>query len=93
MAHWDYTITNGTILHTAIENGSTKETIDALIMCLDELYSKLTSEDKAYIGYDIEDMTEVLKYMDASETNEDELDDYLADFYDMCDSLRAWITL
>ena len=93
MARWDYTITNGTILRNSIENGSTTETVDALIMCLDELYSKLTDEDKAYIGYDIEDMTESLKYIATSETDEDELDDYLADFYDMCDSLRAWIEL
>lgn len=96
MAMWKYTITNGTALREAIEDGSTEETVKCLAKCYKELISKLYKGDKEDFEYDIEDTIYTLdSYEFSSDYEEDEenIDYYLAEFYDICDSVRAFISL
>ena len=96
MAMWKYTINNGTALREAIEDGSTEETVKCLLKCYNELKNKLSDEDMEDYGYDIEDTIDTLKwYVFSSDDEEDEenIDYYLAEFYDICDSVRAFISL
>lgn len=93
MAKWEYTILKGKALRGAIESGDEQLVVKALLACYRELYAKLTDEDKEWKGYDIEDCIEILTYYEHDPDDEDDVDYYLADFYDLCDELRAWITL
>lgn len=93
MAKWVYTLTNGKALHNAIHEEDVQLVVKCLIACYKELNSQLTDEDKEWRGYDIEDAIETLTYFDADEAEDDDIDYYLDDFYNLCDDLRAWITL
>lgn len=93
MAKWEYVLTKGKALHGAIESGDTELVVKCLLACYNELYAKLTDEDKEWRGFDIEDAIEALAYFDADEAEDDDIDYYLDDFYNLCDELRAWITL
>ena len=89
MAKWEYTITNGRGLHQAIWNEEEQLVVKYLLACYNELYAKLSDEDKEWRGYDIEDAIFNLENFDEDE----DIDGYLEEFYDLCDELRAWITL
>ena len=89
MAKWDYTLTSGKALHEAIENEDIELVVKCLLACYKELYNKLTDEDRDWRGYDIEDAMFNLENFDEDE----DIDGYLEEFYDLCDTLRAWITL
>ena len=89
MANWEYTITKGNALHQAIWNEDEQLVVKYLLECYKELYAKLTDEDKEWRGYDIEDTIFNLENFDEDE----DVDGYLEEFYDLCDTLRAWITL
>jgi hypothetical protein len=93
MAKWEYTLTNGKALHNAISKCNIELVVECLLECYKELYAKLTDEDKEWRGFDIEDAIETLTYFDADEAEDDDVDYYLDDFYNLCDELRAWITL
>ena len=93
MSKWVYTIKNGKALHEAINDGDEQLTVKCLLACYRELYSKLTDEDKEWKGWDIEDAIEVLTFYVVDHDDEDDIDYYLEDFYNICDDLRAWITL
>ena len=93
MAKWVYTLTTGKALHNAIHEEDVQLVVKCLIACYKELNSQLTDEDKEWRGYDIEDAIETLTYCDADEAEDDDIDYYLDDFYNLCDELRAWITL
>lgn len=104
MANWKYNLkSNGKMLRELINNGETLDDIVAIykqmIKCL-ELWKKSLSEaDREDWEYDIETMIEDLQCAcpdvedgdldyDIEEAN---LNCYLSDFYDMCDSARVWI--
>ena len=89
MSKWEYTLASGKALHEAIENEDAQLTVKCLLKCYNELYGKLTDEDKEWKGWDIEDTIFNIENFDEDE----DVDDYLEEFYDLCDDLRAWITL
>ena len=91
MAKWDYIITNGKELREAIEHSDIKATIKALQLCNEELLNKLSDEDREWKGMDIEDAISTLDYI--CTYDEEEVDGYLEEFYDLCDSLRAWVEM
>ena len=93
MAMWKYTIQSGKALREAIYDGSTERTIQCLRQCYKELYDKMDKEDKEYYEYDIEDTLDILTNYEEDPYDEDDLNYCLQDFYDICDSARAFITL
>lgn len=95
MAQWKYTITGGTALREAIEDGGTEQTVECLLQCCSELYNKLSKADLEDYDYELEDIIESLKMWTPSDDEDDTeiIDTYLGDFYDICDSVRAWISM
>ena len=93
MVKWDYTLTSGKWLRDAIEDGDEQLVVKCLLRCYKELYGKLTDEDKEWRGYDIEDTIEILTFYEIDPDDEDNIDYYLEEFYDLCDELRAWVAL
>lgn len=93
MTKWVYTLTNGKALHDAICKSDKQLVVKCLLACYKELYAKLTDEDKEWRGFDIEDTIETLTYYDVYNAEDDDVDYFLDDFYNLCDELRAWITL
>lgn len=91
MAKWNYTITSGTTLHEAIDNDDIKETIACLSQCYQELLAQLSDEDKEWKQYDIEDSIEFLD--NSEDLDEDEVNWYLEEFYNLCDDLRAFVAI
>jgi archaellum biogenesis ATPase FlaH len=93
MAKWNYTLQWGKQLHEAIKAEDTTMVVKCLIACYRELLNKLSEEDKEWKGFDIEDSIEILTYYAADPDDEDNVDYYLDEFYDICDDVRAWITI
>ena len=91
MAKWKYTITNGTHLREAIEDGNSVETAAKLIDCCNELLSKFSRRDKEDFEEDIQDIIDTL--LDVDLYNPEEIDDCLSDFYNICDYIRAFVAL
>ena len=92
MAKWLYTLDSGSDLREAIENDELEQTAQKLVACLKELNSKLSEEDEAWKGWDIEDLIDnITADIDYGDIDEDDLNDYLDEFYDICDDVRAWI--
>lgn len=105
MSNWKYRLDPyGQILRELInkEDGETMENIVAiynqLIKCLECWKKKLLKSDKENWKYDIETMIDDLQCAYPDLENEDldydeeeKLNYYLRDFYDMCDSARVWI--
>ena len=94
MAKWNYTIRGGKFLREAIDEGNINRVVSCLLQCYRELFNVLSEEDKDWKGFDIEDAIEII----ASEAlefyhDEDEVDDYLEVFYDLCDELGAWVAI
>lgn len=96
MAMWKYTIRGGSNLRNAIYEGDTKRTIECLIQCFDELWNKLSKEDLEEYDYEIEDIVDSLGvYVLSDDEDEDteNINEYLRDFFDICDDVRAFVTL
>ncbi len=93
MAQWNYTIRWGKQLREAISAEDAEFTVRCLIACYRELLNKLSDEDREKYKYDIEDTIEVLTLYRAYPDDEDDVDYYLDEFYDICDDVRAWITM
>lgn len=95
MSMWKYTITSGTNLREAIEDGSTEKTVKCLLKCYEELKDKLSGEDIEDYEYDIMETIDTLKWyeFDEDEDDEENINYYLAEFYDICDSVRAFVSL
>ena len=92
MAKWIYTLNSGSDLREAIENDDLETTAQCLVSCAKELYNQLSEDDKTYRGDAVEDLIDcVTADIDYGDVNEDELNDYLDDFYDICDDVRAWV--
>lgn len=93
MVKWQYRIKSGSKLREAIDNEDEEQVVKCLLLCYLELHSKLSDEDKEWKGYDIEDAIEILSFYVIDPDDEDNVDYYLEEFYDICDDLRAWIEL
>ena len=93
MARWNYTITNGTALREAIYEDDAEKVVERLIKCYEELLKKLNDEDRNWKEYDIEDSIETLKLYDVASDDEDNVNDYLDEFYAICDDVGAFVAL
>ena len=93
MAQWNYTIRSGKALHEAIEEGDATLVVSRLLQCYRELLNKLSDEDRDWKGFDIEDTIEMLALYVIDPDDEDNVDYYLDEFYDICDDGRAWIAI
>ena len=91
---WKYKIKTGVALREAINNEDMEQVVKCLLSCYQELSEKLTAEDKEDYEDDIEDVLDELSSYepyDDDEENDDYINGVLSDFYDLCDSLGAWI--
>ena len=94
MAKWIYTLDSGLALREAIEECEYKLVAENMLKCLEELTNKLSDEDRAWKGWDIEDLSENINGFLSDNTDDDAeeiLNEYLEEFYDICDDVRAWI--
>lgn len=89
MAQWNYTLHWGKQLREAVCAEDEEFVVRCLIACYRELLNKLSDEDRDWKESDIED--EIL-CLEAYEEDYD-VDDYLEEFYDICDDVRAWIAI
>ena len=92
MAQWNYTLKWGKQLREAIDDEDIEMVAKCLIACYRELLNKLSDEDKDWKQFDIEDAIFSLENYDVYEEC-GEVDDYLTEFYDICDDVRAWIAI
>ena len=92
MAKWNYTLRWGTYLREAIDDGDVEMTVKCLICCYRELLNKMPKEDKEWKQFDIEDAISSLECYDIYDECGD-VDDYLDDFYNLCDELGAWVAI
>lgn len=105
MARWDYDLKNrGTQLRDLIRrDDSSKENceniLNQVVECLKYLQTKLTEEDRDWYEFDLEDMIQDCEdtkaYLDEydEDSNEDNINDILDEFYDLMDSMRVWVAL
>ena len=89
MARWNYTIRAGKFLREAIESEDTTLVVSRLLQCYRELLNKLSDEDKEWKQFDIEDAIFNLENFDENE----DVDEYLEWFYDLCDDVGAWVAI
>lgn len=89
--NWTYKITSGVALREAIDDENVEQTVKCLLFCYKELFGKLSDEDRDYIGYDIEDTIAILTLYMLEPDDEDDINYYLNDFYNLCDELGAWV--
>ena len=89
MAKWNYTLHWGKQLRVAIDDGDVEMVVKLLICCYRELLNKLSADDSEWKQFDIEDAIFNLENFDEDE----DVDDYLAEFYDLCDELDAWVEI
>ena len=87
MAQWNYTLKWGKHLREAIYDEDVEMVVKCLIACYRELLNKLSDEDKEWKEFDIEQEIFCLECYDEDE----DIDGYLAEFYDICDDVRAWV--
>ena len=89
MAKWNYTLKWGKQLREAIDAEDVELVVKCLICCYRELLNKLSDDDKEWKQFDIEDAIYNLENFDGNE----DVDEYLEWFYDICDDVRAWIAI
>ena len=89
MGKWNYTLRFGKNLRDAIDSEDVEAVVKCLIACYRELLNKLSDEDKDFCEIDIEDAIFNLENFDPDE----DVDEYLAYFYDLCDDLGAWVAI
>ena len=89
MAQWNYTLKWGKQLREAITAEDEEFVVRCLIACYRELLNQLSDEDKDWKEFDIEDAIFNLENFDEDE----DVDDYLECFYDLCDDVGAWISI
>ena len=105
MAKWEYDLkTMGKNLRDYINEGdSSKEhceaILDQVILCCEYLQDNISNEDREWYEYDLKEMIsdceDVKCYLeeDDEDFNENEINDILACFYDLMDSMRVWVAL
>lgn len=93
MARWKYTLNSGSALREAINNEDTERVVKCLLICYKELLDKLVGEDRKGFMWDIADTIDVLTLYELDSDDEDNVNYYLEEFYNLCDELRAWIEI
>lgn len=104
MSKWEYDLQSyGKTLRELISGDSSKENCENIlkqvIASCEYLLKILTDEDKECYEYDLEetisDCEDVKYYLeeDDEDFNEREINDILACFYDLMDSMRVWVAL
>lgn len=93
MAQWNYTLRWGKQLREAICAEDEEFVVRCLIACYRELLNKLSDEDREWKQFDIEEIIEILTLYALDPDDEDNVDYYLEEFYDICDDVRAWIAI
>lgn len=94
--NWKYKLKSGSALREAICNEDLEQTVKCLLSCCIELNRKLRGEDKSDYGLELDDIFTALSSYEINgdeEENEEIINDYLADFYDICDDVGAWIEI
>lgn len=94
--NWKYKLKSGIALRDAICSEDLEQVVNCLLACCVELNRKLRGEDKSNYTLDIEDIYEGLAAFEINESeeeNEEAINDYLEQFYDICDSVGAWIEM
>lgn len=91
MATWKYTIKTGVALRESIDNEDMEQVVKCLLLCYKELLDKLVGEDRKGFMWDIEEIIEILTLYALDPDDEDNVNYYLEEFYDLCDELGAWI--
>ena len=93
MTRWKYTLNSGSALREAIDNDDLEQVVKCLLLCYQELLDKLDEWDEQDYEFDIQVSVGVLQAHELYHDEDDEecVDDYLEEFYDLCDELRAWI--
>ena len=89
MFMWKYTLRFGKNLREAIDAEDVEAIVKCLVACYRELLNKLSDEDRYFCEIDIEDAIFNLENFDPDE----DVDEYLAYFYDLCDDLGAWVSI
>lgn len=89
MTKWNYTLHWGKSLREAIKDEDTEMVVKCLIACYRELLNKLSDEDRDWKEFDIEEEIFCLESFE----EEEDVDGYLEEFYDICDDVRAWIAI
>ncbi len=84
---WNYTLTAGKGLRSAIGDGDAQMVLLHLIVCYRELLDAKCIDTDDYEHY----TEEVRQCVYGAEIDEDEVDYELSEFYDLCDALRVWI--
>lgn len=97
MSKWKYVLASGENLREAIQAEDNANIAKCLIACYRELLSKLSDEDKGGAEWgledDIHDSIEVLNFYAMDPEDEDDINYYLDEFYDICDNVKAWIAM
>lgn len=94
--NWKYKIKSGKALREAIDNEDMEQVVEYLLSCCVELNDKLRGEDRITYGLDLDDMFIALNCYEPSEDeeeNEETIDGYLEQFYNICDDVRAFVEL
>lgn len=84
--NWVMTCTEFKGVRKAIEDENSKLIISQLIAICDKYAKKEWDFAENY-----EEMAEELREVDVDELEEDDVNFYLHDFYDLCDSARVWL--
>lgn len=93
--NWKYQIKSGKALREAIDNEDMEQVVERLLFCCIELNKKLYGEDCIAYGLELDDIYIALSCYEPSDDDEDEemINEYLEQFYDICDDVKAWIEL
>lgn len=83
MARWDKVCTEFIEVRKAIDNEDSKAVLDGL----KEICEKYSNEDWDF-AQDFQDLND-----DLDNADEDEVDYWLDEFYDLCDNARVWLEL
>ena len=83
MARWDKVCTEFIEVRKVIDNEDGKAVLDGL----KEICEKYSNEDWDF-AQDFQDLND-----DLDDADEDELDYWLDEFYDLCDNARVWLEL
>lgn len=105
MSRWNYDLKNrGTQLRELIQRYDTSKEncesiLNQIVECLKYLQTKLTEEDQDWYECDLEEMMQDCEdtkaYLDEydEDSNEENVDEMLEQFYDLMDSMRVWVAL
>lgn len=103
MRQWKYTLKNSKLLRNAIKNENYLEILKELIKSYKQIVKieikdgiiSMSEEENTLNDY-ISDIQDYIDYelMDIENTNQEEdINYFLNDFYDLCDNLNIWINL